>query len=327
MGSPLGSILSLPAVEGAGRPGAVWGGSLFQRTLAEKVTCTGIGLHSGAPVELSLHPARANSGVVLVRTDGAHPTEFPAAPDCLASTRYATSLGRGEATIGTVEHLLAALHGLGIDNVRVEVSGPEIPVMDGSAASFAYLIRQAGIFEQDAPRRVLRVRKPIEIRDGAKRIRVEPARGLRVSYIVDFEHPTIGRQGLEELDLDGEAFEREVCRARTFGFLHEVEALWRAGLARGGSLENTIVLDAAGVMNPEGLRWPDEFVRHKILDLVGDLALLGMPVQGHFFVERGGHALHQRMVAELARHREAWRVVPGASRGVGLGGVPAVASA
>jgi UDP-3-O-[3-hydroxymyristoyl] N-acetylglucosamine deacetylase len=285
---------------------------LFQRTIAEKVGCTGIGLHSGATVELTLHPARAGSGIVFERCDLAHPVQIPARPESVASTCYATTLGRGDATISTVEHLLAALYGLGIDNVRIEVNGPEIPVMDGSAASFAYLIRQAGVFEQEVPRRVLRVRRPIELRDGARRIRVEPARSLRISYAVDFAHPTVGRQALRDVEFVNGSFEAEVCRARTFGFLHEVEALWRSGLARGGSLENTVVLDDDGVMNPEGLRFPDEFVRHKMLDLIGDLALLGMPLEGHVVVERGGHALHQRLVAELARHADAWAEAPGA---------------
>ncbi len=279
---------------------------MFQRTIAEKVSCTGIGLHSGAPVQLTLEPARANSGIVFERTDGGVPIDVPARPESVSATLNATTLGLGSARVGTVEHLLAALYGLGIDNVRVQVQGPEIPVMDGSAASFVYLIRQAGVYEQDAPRRVLRVAEPIEVHDGPKRIRVEPARSLRVTYRVDFSHPTIGRQSVEGLELGDGGFENELCRARTFGFLHEVEALWRAGLARGGSLENTIVLDEDGVMNPEGLRWNDEFVRHKILDLVGDLALLGMPVEGHLIVERGGHALHQRMVSELARRIPAW---------------------
>lgn len=285
---------------------------VFQKTIAEKVTCTGIGLHSGAPVELSLHPARAGTGIVFERIDGAYPIEIPARPGLVASTRYATTVGRGQGTVCTVEHLLAACYGLGIDNLRVEVNGPEIPVMDGSSASFVYLIRQAGIFEQEAPRRVLRVREPIEVRDGAKRIRVEPARGLRISYTVDFAHGAIGRQSVHDLALVNGTFEAEVSRARTFGFLHEVEALWRAGLARGGSLENTVVLDEAGVMNPEGLRWPDEFVRHKVLDLMGDLALLGMPLQGAISVERGGHALHHELVNALAQRASAWSVIDGA---------------
>jgi UDP-3-O-[3-hydroxymyristoyl] N-acetylglucosamine deacetylase len=282
----------------------------MQRTIAEKISCTGIGLHSGEPVQLTLHPARAGSGVVFVRTDLAEPVEVPAHHGAVTSTRLATTLGRGAASIGTVEHLLAALCGLGIDNVRLELDGPEVPVMDGSAASFVFLIRAAGVFEQDVSRRCLRIHRPLEVRDGDRSIRVEPARGLRVSYSVDFAHPAIGRQQLGDLRIDDEVFEQEICRARTFGFLREVEALWRNGLARGGNLDNTVVMDDYRVLNRDGLRWPDEFVRHKVLDLLGDLALLGMPLEGHLTVERGGHALHQRFVRALLEQPEHWSVEP-----------------
>ncbi len=279
-----------------------------QRTIAEKISCTGIGLHTGAPVDLTLHPARVNSGVVFVRTDLAHPVEIPAHPAALADTRLATTLGRGTATVGTVEHLLAALCGLGIDNVRVEVNGPELPVMDGSAASFVFLLRAAGCFEQHEARARLHIRRPVEVVDGDRTIRIEPAPTLRVSYLVDFDHPMIGRQRVEDLEITEDVFEQRLCRARTFGFLREVETLWRAGLARGGSLDNTVVLDETRVLNHDGLRFPDEFVSHKVLDLLGDLALLGLPVVGHVHVVRGGHALHQRLVAELVSTPEAWRV-------------------
>jgi UDP-3-O-[3-hydroxymyristoyl] N-acetylglucosamine deacetylase len=286
-----------------------------QRTIAEKISCTGIGLHSGEPVHLTLSPARAGSGVVFVRTDLPQPAEIPARPASVTATRYATTLGRGKATVGTVEHLLAAVYSLGVDNLRVEVDGPEVPVMDGSSASFVFLLRAAGVFEQPAPRPRLRVRRPLEVREGERSIRVEPARELRVSYAIDYVHPTIGRQALDDLRVDGESFEREVCRARTFGFLHEVQTLWRLGLARGGNLDNTVVLDEERVLNRDGLRFPDEFVRHKVLDLIGDLALLGMPIEGHVRVERGGHALHQRLLGDLLADRGAWRVVGGAHAG------------
>jgi UDP-3-O-[3-hydroxymyristoyl] N-acetylglucosamine deacetylase len=277
-----------------------------QRTIAEKISCTGIGLHSGAPVQLTLHPARAHCGVVFVRSDLTHPVEIPARPEFVTSTRFATTLGRGDVGVSTVEHLLAAIYSLGIDNVRVEVDGPEVPVMDGSSASFVFLLRAAGIFEQRAEQARLRIRRPIEVRDGDRRIRIEPGRGLRIQYEVDYVHPAIGRQALRDFRLDEEAFEREICRARTFGFLHEVEALWRHGLARGGSLDNTVVLDERRVLNRDGLRWPDEFVRHKVLDLIGDLALLGLPLDGHVRVERGGHALHQALLAEILATPTAW---------------------
>jgi UDP-3-O-[3-hydroxymyristoyl] N-acetylglucosamine deacetylase len=288
--------------------GTLGGILLSQRTIAEKIACTGIGLHSGAPVQLTLDPARAGSGIVFVRTDLAHPVEIPARGEAVTSTRYATTLGCGDATVGTVEHLLSAFYSLGIDNVRVEVDGPEVPVMDGSAASFVFLIRAAGIFDQGVPRRQMRIRRRLEVRDGERLIRVEPHRELRVSYSVDYAHPAIGRQRLEELAIDDESFEREICRARTFGFLHEVEALWRSGLARGGNLYNTVVMDENRVLNRDGLRWSDEFVRHKVLDLIGDLALLGMPLLGHVVVERGGHALHQQLVALILETPDAWTV-------------------
>ncbi len=279
-----------------------------QQTLAESVSCTGSGLHSGAPVRLALSPARAGTGIVFVRTDHAHAVEIPARPGSVTSTRLATTLGSGDASVGTVEHLLAALHGLGVDNVRVSVDGPELPVMDGSAAAFVYLIRSAGLRVQHAPRPVLRVLEPIEVDEGGRRIRIEPARGLQISYAVDFAHPAIRRQELRLGVLDPTRFEREIASARTFGFLQDVRALWNAGLARGGSLRNTVLLDDSRVLNPDGLRWPDEFVRHKVLDLLGDLALLGVSIDGHVKVECGGHALHHRLVAALLEHPRAWRL-------------------
>jgi len=295
-----------------------------QRTIAEKISCTGIGLHSGQPVELTLHPARVDSGIVFVRNEAGGTVEIPASAHQVSSTRLATSIGRPGQAIATVEHLLAALYGVGIDNARVEVNGPEIPIMDGSAASFVFLVRAAGIFEQRAPRRVLRLRRPVEVRSGEKWIRVEPARSLRVSYLIDFAHPSIGRQAIEGFELTPERFEREICRARTFGFLHEVQALWRSGLAQGGSLENTIVLDEKRVLNPEGLRMPDEFVRHKVLDLLGDFALLGLPLQAHVRVERGGHALHQQLLSTLLADPTNYEIVLPAGRNAAFGADPSL---
>jgi len=279
-----------------------------QQTLAERVSCTGIGLHSGAPVGLDLSPAREGTGIVFVRTGRTHAVEIPARPTSVTSTRLATTLGNGDASVATVEHLLAALYGLGIDNVRISVDGPELPVMDGSAASFVYLIRSAGLRVQREPRAVLRVLEPIEVDEGGRRIRIEPARGLRISYAVDFAHPAIGRQELSIDRLDARRFEAEISSARTFGFLQDVRALWSAGLAQGGSLHNTVLLDDSSVMNPEGLRWPNEFVRHKVLDLLGDLALLGVAIDGHVKVECGGHALHHRLVSALLQRPQAWRL-------------------
>jgi UDP-3-O-[3-hydroxymyristoyl] N-acetylglucosamine deacetylase len=281
---------------------------LKQRTIAEKVSCTGIGLHTGSPVQLTLLPARADTGIVIVRNDRGRSVEIPAHVSSVSDTRFATTLGRGEHTVTTVEHLLAALYGLGIDNARVVVEGPELPVMDGSAASFVYLVRTAGVFEQREPRGLLRFRRPVEVRDGARWIRVEPAREFRVSYAIDFEHPAIGRQELTLAGPDPARFEREIAGARTFGFLREVRALWSAGLAKGGSLDNTVLLDEQRVVNPDGLRWSDEFVRHKVLDLLGDLALLGVRIQGHVRAERGGHALHLALVQAILDSPDAWRI-------------------
>jgi UDP-3-O-[3-hydroxymyristoyl] N-acetylglucosamine deacetylase len=252
-------------------------------------------------VQLTLQPARAGSGIVFVRTDLPDRIEIPARPEFVVDTTLATTLGVGEATVGTTEHLLAALHGLGIDNVRVELDGPEVPVMDGSAASFVFLVRVAGLFEQRAPRRTVRVRRPIEVRDGDRWARIEPASGLRISYAVEFAHPAIGRQAVRSLEVTPRSFEEELGRARTFGFLRDVQALWRMGLGKGGSPDNAVLLDEERVVNCEGLRWPDEFVRHKTLDLIGDLSLLGAPVEGHVEVHKGGHALHQALVMEIQR--------------------------
>ena len=279
---------------------------MTQKTIAEKATCTGVGLHSGAPAHLSLYPARPGVGVVFTRTDLPDAPEIPARRAALSSTRLATTLGRGSAKIGTVEHLLAAVVALGIDNLRVEVDGPEIPVMDGSAAPFVAMLREAGLFDQRVARRVIRIRKPISVRDGDRVIRVSPSSRLSVSYFVEYPHAAIGKQRVDRLPIDAMTFDREIARARTFGFLHEVEALRRGGLARGGNLENTVVLDEQRVLNQSGLRFPDEFVRHKVLDLIGDLALLGMPLLAHVDVERGGHALHQQLVERILATPEAW---------------------
>ncbi len=281
----------------------------LQRTIGEKIGCTGVGLHSGEPVGLELSPAEPDSGLVFVRRDGERVVEIPARSCWVASTANATTLARDGLEISTVEHLLAAAFGLGIDNLRIEVTGAEVPVMDGSAASFVFLLESAGLREQAPPRRVAVIRKPVVITDGERRIRLSPARrGLSVHYVIDFEHPAIGRQELELPELGPSLFASELARARTFGFLAQVEALRSAGLARGASLENTVVLGEEDVENPTGLRWPDEFVRHKVLDLIGDLALLGHPLRGRVEVERGGHALHRAAVDALLADEGAWKL-------------------
>jgi len=310
-------------------PGVLGGGdAVRQHTIAETVSCTGTGLHSGVPVHLTLQPAPVDSGIVFVRTDCEPQVEIPAHAGAVSSTRLATTLSRGDVSIGTVEHLFSALFGLGIDNVRVEVDGAELPIMDGSAAPFVFLLRSAGIQPQPASRRVLRVCRPLEVRDGDRHIRIEPARAFRVTYAVDFDHPIIGRQEHHADVADAAHFEREISAARTFGFLDDVRALWTQGFARGGSLDNTVVLDDKGVVNRDGLRWPDEFVRHKVLDLFGDLAVLGVAIQGYIRVERGGHSLHQKLVKELIAHPKAWRIeASGSGIPRGLSAYPLAASA
>ncbi len=282
-----------------------------QRTIAEKVSCTGLGLHCGMPVELTLRPARANTGVVFVRRFAGERVEIRARARAVCSTSHATTLSSGRVRVSTVEHLLAALHSLQIDNVRAELDGPEVPVMEGSALSFVRLLNAAGIYRQNAPGASIRIVRPVEVSDGDRLISIEPGHGFQISYAVEFAHPAIGRQEFEVPRLTSEVFAREIAPARTFGFLEEVHELWRTGLARGGSLENTVVLDDRRVLNPEGLLWPDEFVRHKILDLIGDLSLLGLPIQGHVRVERGGHSLHHRLARAVIESPEAWRIIGG----------------
>lgn len=279
-----------------------------QHTIAEKVSCTGEGLHSGAAVEVVLRPARANSGIVFVRMDIDPGLEVPAHAASLASTYFATTLRRGAVTVGTVEHILSALYGLGIDNVRVEIDGPELPVMDGSAAGFVSLLRSAGLFQQREQRRTIQIIRPIVVTENDRSIRIDPAPAFRVSYAIDFSHPAIGRQQLKLDSIDADRFASEIAGARTFGFLREVDSLRAAGLALGGTLDNTIVLDDYSVMNQGGLRWPDEFVRHKILDLFGDLAILGSWLRGHVQVEKGGHTLHQRLVSAILANPDSWRL-------------------
>jgi UDP-3-O-[3-hydroxymyristoyl] N-acetylglucosamine deacetylase len=265
-----------------------------QRTCKQRATLAGIGLHTGARVQVTLCPGPANSGILFERTDLDRRVEIPALADFVVDTTLNTSLGRDGQRVGTVEHLMAALAGCGIDNARIEVHGPEIPIVDGSSAPFVELIREAGIRQQNATRRYLHVRRPIVVRDGDKLARLSPARSFSIQYTVDFRHPLITDQRFG-LEVGERAFQKEIARARTFGFVRDVERLRALGLAKGGSLENAIVIDDYNVLNPEGLRFPDEFVRHKILDAIGDLALLGMPVIGHFEAVKSGHALNREV--------------------------------
>ena len=276
-----------------------------QRTFKQRATMSGIGLHSGARVRLTLAPAPVDSGVVFVSGG----LEVPALSPFVVDTNMNTSLGRGPVRIGTVEHLMAALSGCGIDNARIEVEGPEIPIADGSSEPFVALVREAGIHEQRAARRYLLVRKSVSAAEGDKLARLSPARGrFLVTYTIDFQHPLISDQTCR-LELNEKSFQKEIAPARTFGFKRDVDRLHRAGLAMGGSLENAVVVDDFNIVNPEGLRYPDEFVRHKILDALGDLSLLGMPVIGHLTAVKSGHALNQQLVRKLLSEPEACEVV------------------
>ena len=278
-----------------------------QTTIAAPVETSGLGLHTAAPVRLRLRPAPPDTGHVFVRTD-LDDFELPASVECIAHCSYATTLMRTGVMLSTVEHLLAALRGLGVDNAYVEVDNLELPIMDGSSDDFAEMILRAGVVEQPAARRCLRVRRRVEVEQGERRVSVEPQEGWEIDCMIDFAHPLIGVQRMRFDALDPEAFLREISPARTFGFTDEIEALRRANLIRGGSLDNAIVLTPGGMLNETPLRRPDEFVRHKILDIVGDFALLGMPLLGLVRAERSGHLLHAALMSKLLRDESAWEI-------------------
>jgi UDP-3-O-[3-hydroxymyristoyl] N-acetylglucosamine deacetylase len=278
-----------------------------QRTLRRHATCTGIGLHSGNKVTLSLKPAPADYGIRFQRTDLA--VEIPATITQLrGKQQYQTGLACEAVSVETVEHLLAALSALGIDNAIVELNHPEVPIMDGSAAPWVHLIQnEAGVKKLSAPRRYLKVLRPISLAQGDKRISLYPADHLKVTYSISFDHPLLRHQS-RTMKITEESFVEDIAPARTFGFLKEVEMLRQRGLALGGSLDNAIVLGETGVLN-NTLRFEDEFVRHKILDAIGDLSLVGHPVIGHLVAHRGGHALHTAFAARILEERDAWRLV------------------
>ena len=278
-----------------------------QTTLAKPVETHGIGLHTAVQVNLKLCPAPPDTGYVFRRTDlGGF--EIPATVESVAHCSYATTLMRTGVMLSTVEHLLAALRGLGVDNAFIEVDNLEIPIMDGSAENFADIIEQAGIVEQPLARRALLIREKVSYEQGNRRISVEPADTYRIECVIDFPHPLIGVQSMS-VELSNGAFSRDIAAARTFGFTDEIEALRKANLIRGGSLDNAIVLTADSMLNETQLRFRDEFVRHKILDIVGDLALLGMPILGKVIAERSGHIMHAGLMSKLLRVRSAWDIV------------------
>ena len=293
-----------------------------QRTLRRSVSCTGIGLHSGNKVTLSLKPAAADTGIRFQRTDLGG-LEIPATVTHLGDIQYQTGLTREAVSVETVEHLLAALTALGIDNVVVELNSPEVPIMDGSAAPFVYLVNEAGVKRLQAPRRYLKVLRPISLTHGDKRIALYPSDHFKVTYSISFDHPLLRHQS-RTMRITEESFVEEIAPARTFGFLKEVEMLRQRGLALGGSLDNAIVLGETGVLN-NALRFEDEFVRHKILDVIGDLSLVGHPVVGHLVAHRGGHGLHTAFAARILEERDAWRLVDAPAEGP-LVGVPVTAA-
>lgn len=283
---------------------------LRQRTLKQIARTVGIGMHSGTKVELVLRPAAADTGIVFRRIDLEPPVDIPASADAVVDTRMATTLGKGEVRIATVEHLMSALAGLGIDNCYVDVDAPEIPIMDGSAASFVFLIQSAGIVELNAPKRFVRVLKPVEVRDGDKWVRLEPHFGFKLRFSIDFSHPAIDATEQDvEVDFAREPYVASVARARTFGFVNEVEALRAAGLGMGGSLENAIVMDEYRVLNVDGLRSGDEFAKHKILDAIGDMYTLGRPLIAAYVAHKSGHALNNRLLRALLADATAYEVV------------------
>lgn len=283
---------------------------LKQRTLKQIARTVGIGLHSGTKVELMLRPAAAETGIVFRRVDLTPPVEIRLTPEAVVDTRMATTIGREGIAVATIEHLMSALAGLGIDNCYVDVDAPEIPIMDGSAASFVFLIQSAGIVELNAAKKFVRVLKPVEIREGDKLARLEPYFGFRLRFSIEFKHPAIdATEQSVEVDFARDSYVKEVSRARTFGFVNEVEALRAAGLAMGGNFENAIVMDEYRVLNTDGLRAGDEFAKHKILDAIGDLSALGRPLIASYVAHKSGHALNNRLLRALTADRTAYEFV------------------
>ncbi len=277
-----------------------------QKTLRKDIECAGIGLHSGVRAAMRMRPAPPNSGIVFRRLDK-NGAEIPARQEYLQRSNLATTLAKDDVSIGTVEHILSAAGGLGIDNLIVEVEGAEVPILDGSAAPFIYLMHEAGVRVQQAPRQFIKILEPLRIEDDDKFVAIYPSDRFKISYTIDFEHPLIGEQR-QTFVVTPRCFTEQIAPARTFGFLREVEALRRAGFALGGSMENAIVVGNNSILNNQ-LRFEDEFVRHKILDAIGDLMLAGAPILGHVVAYRAGHALHAGLVEEIERCAESWRMV------------------
>jgi UDP-3-O-[3-hydroxymyristoyl] N-acetylglucosamine deacetylase len=282
----------------------------YQRTISKAVGCSGVGLHSGKKVDLRLMPAPVNTGIVFIRTDSNHgrSARVSASINKVAATSLSTILKEDSTMVHTVEHLLSALSGMQVDNLYAEINSAELPIMDGSASPFVDMLLKAGIVEQSKPQPQIKILEPIGIEEDGKQVMIMPASNYRISYSIDFDHPAIAKQSYH-YDSGPAYFQQEIAAARTFGFLKEVEALWAQGYARGGSMDNAVIIGDEGILNKEGLRFPDEFVRHKILDLIGDLSLLGMPVIGHLVAVRSGHALHTKLAAKILEEKHKWTVV------------------
>lgn len=287
---------------------------LAQHTLKALTRAVGVGLHSGQRVELTLRPAPADTGIVFRRVDLPEPVDIPVSAEAVTDTRLASTISNAGARVHTVEHLMSACAGLGVDNLYIDITAEEVPILDGSASSFVYLLQSAGIVAQNAPRRFIRVKQPVEVREGegagVKWARIAPYDGYRLSFEIEFDHPAVDATGQRVVfDLGEGSYARDIARARTFGFTRDVEALRANGLALGGGLDNAIVMDDYKVLNSDGLRYDDEFVKHKILDAMGDLYLIGKPLLAEYSAFRSGHALNNRLLRALLAQPEAWELV------------------
>jgi len=281
---------------------------LRQRTVAQEISCMGIGLHSGKKAKLIVKPAPPNSGISFERVDISPGCSVKASFDNVVETNMATTIGFNGYSISTIEHLMAAFFGMGIDNALVQIDGEEVPIMDGSSAPFVFLLENAGVTIQDNSKRFLLVKKPVKVKDGNRSVHLYPSNELKITYKIDFDHPLIKDQAYE-ISFSQSSFIQDISRARTFGFLKDVQTLKNNGLARGGSLDNAIVMDEFRVLNENGLRYKNEFVRHKILDFIGDLAILGGVLIGHFVVERSGHSLNQKLLKKFMAQESYWEAV------------------
>jgi len=280
---------------------------LKQRTLKKSINATGVGLHTGDKVKMTLRPALPDTGIVFRRVDLPDSAEIKVQPQYVCDTRMCSALEHDGVRVATVEHLMSALAGLGIDNIIVELTASEVPIMDGSSGPFVFLLQQAGIVEQAAPKKFIRIKKTVEVHDGDKWVRFDPYFGFKIDFTIDFAHPVFEHTGNNvKIDFADNSYIKEVSRARTFGFMHEVEALRSMGLARGGSLDNAIVLDEYRILNHDGLRYEDEFVKHKTLDAIGDLYVLGHPLLCAFTAYKSGHALNNQLLRTLMADADAW---------------------